>query len=230
MEQFTVPEGLHIGQIASLLDSENIVQEDEFIQACRSEDILREFGVPFDSMEGFLFPDTYTVARGVDARAIVTMMARRFFEQLESVAPSDYTDEELKRVVIIASLVEREAMIDEERPLVAAVFYNRLANNKRLESCATVQYILGKTKERLLYSDLRTPSPYNTYLHAGLPPGPISNPGLESLRAALYPAEVDYLFFVSKGNGTHHFSNTYKEHLRAIEKYNRSGRVGHQVS
>ena len=133
-------------------------------------------------------------------------------------------------MVIIASLVEREAKIESERPIIAAVFYNRLMNKKRLESCATVQYVLGKTKERLLLSDLKVESPYNTYLHRGLPPGPIANPGVHSIRAAMYPAEVDYLFFVSKRDGSHHFSTTYKEHLKAIEQYNRAGTIGHQIS
>ena len=147
-----------------------------------------------------------------------------------AVMPKHTTDEELGELIIIASLVEREAKIESERPLIAAVFYNRLMNGKRLESCATVQYILGKTKERLLYSDLKVKSPYNTYLNKGLPPGPIANPGVDSIRAAIYPADVDYLFFVSKHDGSHHFSTTYSEHLKAIVKYNGTGTVGHQVS
>jgi UPF0755 protein len=230
MQRFTVPEGLHLRQVASLLQERGVVDQESFMRACRSTDIIERYGIPFDTVEGFLFPDTYLVAGGLDADQIVEIMVERFFERLEEIKPPPYTDRELQEAVTIASLVEREAVVDEERSLIAAVFYNRLAQNKRLESCATVQYILGKTKERLLHSDLRTPSPYNTYLHVGLPPGPIASPGAASLRAALYPAEVDYLFFVSRGNGTHHFSSTYEEHLRAIRKYNRAGAVGNQVS
>lgn len=230
MQRFTVPEGLHLRQVASLLQDRGVVDQQSFMRSCRSTDIIKRYGIPFDTVEGFLFPDTYLVAGGLDAEEIVEIMVERFFERLDEIKPPPYTDQELEEAVTIASLVEREAVIDEERPLIAAVFYNRLAQNKRLESCATVQYILGKTKERLLHSDLRTPSPYNTYLHVGLPPGPIANPGAASLRAALFPAEVDYLFFVSRGNGTHHFSSTYEEHLRAIRKYNRAGAVGNQVS
>jgi UPF0755 protein len=157
-------------------------------------------------------------------------MIRRFFDVLAEIPFTGYNQEELRRVVIIASLVEEEAKLDEERALIAAVFYNRLKGGKRLESCATVQYILQKPKERLLFSDLKAESPYNTYLHTGLPPGPIANPGRKSLVAALRPAAVEYLFFVVKMNGSHHFSSTYEEHLKAIRRYNSAGRVGHQLS
>ncbi len=156
--------------------------------------------------------------------------ATQFFENLHNISYMDYTQQDLKKTIIIASLVEREARLEEERPIIAAVFYNRLQKGKRLESCATVQYVLGKTKERLLFSDLKVNSPYNTYIHSGLPPGPIANPGISSLNAAINPADVDFLFFVSKRDGSHYFSSTYKEHLKAIQKYSISGRVGHQVS
>jgi UPF0755 protein len=192
--------------------------------------MLERYSIPFSSVEGFLFPDTYVVAKGLSAEQIVSIMIDRFFEELRNLDFEGYSDEKLGQVVIIASLVEREAKIDSERPLIAAVFYNRLAKGKRLESCATVQYILGKTKERLLFSDLQVDSPYNTYLHSGLPPGPISNPGAKSIQAALFPADVDYLFFVSKRDGSHYFSTTYREHLEAIEQYNQTGAVGHQIS
>jgi UPF0755 protein len=229
-QRFTIPEGLHIRQIASLLQEQGVVSFDEFIQASQNKTILESYPIPFSSAEGFLFPDTYVVAKGLSSEQIVTIMIDRFFEELTYLEFEGYSDEELGKVVIIASLVEREAKIDSERPLIAAVFYNRLSKGKRLESCATVQYILGKTKERLLFSDLRVDSPYNTYLHRGLPPGPISNPGSKSIQAALFPADVDYLFFVSKRDGSHYFSTTYQEHLEAIEQYNQTGAVGHQIS
>ena len=219
LEQFTIPEGLHIKQVARLLGEKGVVGEEEFLEASTSTRILEKYGIPFDSVEGFIFPDTYIVAKDLSAEQIVEVTVERFFEALDDVPLRDFSEEDLKRVVIVASLVEREAKLDEERPLVAAVFYNRLAKGKRLEACSTVQYILGKTKERLLYSDLRIQSPYNTYLNSGLPPGPIANPGLDSMRAAVYPAEVDYLFFVSKNDGSHYFSSTYDEHLEAIEKF-----------
>jgi UPF0755 protein len=228
--KFTIPEGLHIAQIAEILEREGIVAAEDFKSASQNPELLRRFGIPFDSAEGFLFPDTYIIAKGLQADQIVVIMIERFLQALESASLTAYTKDELRRIVIIASLVEREAKIDHERPIIAAVFYNRLMNNKRLESCATVQYVLGKPKERLLYRDLKVDSPYNTYLHKGLPPGPIANPGIKSLEAAISPANVDYLFFVSKQDGSHYFSSTYKEHLKAIDKYNKSGGIGHQIS
>jgi len=228
--KFTIPEGYTMKQIAALLDAKGIVTEDAFLEACRNSELLSRYGIPFDSVEGFLFPDTYIIAKNLSALQIVEVLIRNFFYNLEKIPFTGYSPEELKKIVIIASMVEKEARLDSERPLIAAVFYNRLKRGKRLESCATVQYILGKTKERLLYSDLKISSPYNTYLHQGLPPGPISNPGFKSLDAAVNPSNVDYLFFVSRKDGSHHFSNTYTEHLKAIRRYNRSGGIAHQIS
>jgi UPF0755 protein len=229
-QKFTIPEGLHIKQIASVLQQSGVVGKEEFILAANNPGISEKFNIPFDSVEGFLFPDTYIVAKGLSGEQIVNIMVEHFFEKLHEISFTDYSEDELQRAIIIASLVEKEAVVDGERPIIAAVFYNRLLKEKRLESCATVQYILGKSKERLLFSDLKVDSPYNTYLHEGLPPGPISNPGIKSIKAALYPADVEYLFFVSKRDGTHHFSNSYREHLEAIERYNKQGAVGHQIS
>jgi len=227
--KFTVPEGLYIRQIADLLQKKGIVSADKFIAASSSRVLLEKYHIPFNSAEGFLFPDTYVVAKGLDAYRIVEIMIQRFFEELDRIHFNRYSNEDLKRIVIIASLIEREAKVDNERPLISAVFYNRLNKNKRLESCATVQYVLGKPKERLLFSDLKIESPYNTYLYTGLPPGPIANPGIKSIQAAISPADVDYLFFVSKKDGTHYFSSTYREHLDAIEKY-KSNVIGHHIS
>jgi UPF0755 protein len=229
-EKFTIPEGFTFIQIAELLDKKGISTTDQLIEACYNPDILKKYKIPFKNVEGFLFPDTYIVAVDLTANQLIEMMVEKFFENLRNIPFTQYTEEELIKTVIIASLVEKEALLDSERELVAAVFYNRLSKGKRLESCATIQYILGKTKERLLFSDLKVDSPYNTYLNSGLPPGPISNPGFKSLYAAANPADVDYLFFVSKNDGSHHFSTTYKEHLDAIDRYNHSGKVGHQIS
>ncbi len=226
--KFTIPEGLTSKQIAELLDKLKIVNKDEFLKECSNPEIIKKYNIPFKTLEGFLFPDTYIISEDYSARQIVELMVKRFFSELKKLSFTDYTVNQLKRVVIIASLVEKEAKVDSERPIIAAVFYNRLKRGKRLESCATVQYVLGKTKERLLYRDLKIKSPYNTYLHRGLPPGPISNPGGKSLLAAIHPAKVDYLYFVSKHDGTHYFSKTYSEHLKAIRKYNKFNRVGVQ--
>ena len=122
-------------------------------------------------------------------------------------------------MVILASIVEGEAKLDSERPIIASVFLNRLKDGMPLESCATVEYVLGTHKEKLSYQDVRTPSPYNTYLHYGLPPGPICNPGLASIKAVLYPAKTNYLYFVAKGDGSHEFSTTLAEHVIASRHY-----------
>jgi UPF0755 protein len=230
MEKFTIPEGLHMKQVSKLLAEQGVVGEKEFVLACSSERILQKYKIPFDSVEGFIFPDTYIVAKDLSAEQIVEITVERFFEALKEVPLRDFSAEQLKRIVIVASLVEKEAKLDEERPLVAAVFYNRLDKGKRLEACSTIQYILGKTKERLLYSDLKISSPYNTYRNGGLPPGPIASPGLNSLRAAVQPADVDYLFFVSKNDGSHHFSSSYEEHLKAIERYGGATRFTNHTS
>jgi UPF0755 protein len=228
--KFTIPEGFTMKQIGSYLEEKGITTAEEFHLACYNRDILTAYGIPFESAEGFLFPDTYIVAQDLRAEQLVRIMIEKFFANLKNLQESGINEAELRKLVIIASLVEKEAKVDDERGLIAAVFYNRLSRGKRLESCATVQYALGGTKKRLLYSDLRIDSPYNTYRHSGLPPGPIANPGFSSLSAALHPADVDYLFFVSKRDGSHYFSSTYQEHLKAIDRYNKSGTVAHQVS
>jgi UPF0755 protein len=228
--KFTIPEGYSLKHIARHLDSQGIVDYESFLSACSDKTLLDKYKIPFETAEGFLFPDTYIIAKGLDGSQIAEIMIRKFFENLHDIPYVDYTQEELIETIIIASIVEKEAQLEEERAIIAAVFYNRLNKGKRLESCATVQYVLGKTKERLLFSDLKTESPYNTYLHTGLPPGPIANPGADSLKAAVSPADVDYLFFVSKNDGSHYFSSTYNEHLKAIKKFSSSRKVGHQLS
>lgn len=227
--RITIPEGFTAMQIANMLESKGIVNKIDFINATKNEEILKKYGIPFSSAEGFLFPDTYIISKDLNANQIVEIMIKRFFEELNKLTNNKPLNrDELKKVIIIASLVEKEAKKDDERSIIAAVFYNRLKMGKRLQSCATVQYVLGKAKERLLYRDLKVKSPYNTYLHKGLPPGPISNPGSKSLWAAIHPANVGYLYFVSKHDGSHYFSKTYSEHLKAIKMYRNYNKIGVQ--
>jgi len=222
--------GLRLSQIAQRVAAAGLAGPDDFMAHTRASEYLSAVGVPLPpkgTVEGYLFPATYTFAVGTSAPEIIRRMIEAFGSHFykphrAEIAASGHT---LREIVIVASLVEREAARDEERPLIAGVLYNRLARGMKLQCDATVQYALKKHKPRLLYKDLRVPSPYNTYLHAGLPPGPICSPGLASLMAALRPAKHDYLFYVARGGGYHQFTRTYQEHLRAIERI-RGGQRG----
>ncbi len=207
--RITVPEGWTARQIATLLEAKGISPANEFLAHTELE-----------KREGFLFPDTYFFQQLLPAPVVIDRMVRRFDEK----APTDLAAQEkalhLSRpqIVTLASLVEKEAREPSERPLIAGVFYNRLKKHWRLESCATVQYALGSWKPQLTYKDLDVNSPYNTYRHPGLPPGPICNPGAAALEAASHPAQTDLMFFVADGQGTHRFSRYYNEHLNAKRK------------
>ncbi len=203
------PEGITCHEIGRILEQENICSSSEFDEFVKKE-----------SLEGYLFPDTYKFPYGVSKEAVAKKMVERFWEIIQQIHPdaTKLNQTELKKIVIIASIVEKEAEINSERPVIAGIFYNRLRKNMPLQSCATIKYVIGN-KKSLNMQDVKTRSPYNTYLHRGLPPGPICNPGKESLKAAINPAKTSYLFFVSKGDGTHYFSNTYSEHLSAKNYY-----------
>lgn len=219
--KFTVPEGYDKKKTARVVEVAGICSAEEFLKACRRGDPPGR--VPSDDLEGYLFGDTYRVSGDAGAEDVVAMMVDRFFEVLgpEGLARAEGSGRSLQDVVTLASIVEREALLDEERPLVASVFYNRLARGMRLESCATVIYALGGDVDRLTIQDLKVDSPYNTYRHTGLPPGPICSPGRASLMAALDPAETDYLFFVSNGDGSHTFTKTLRGHLAARAEKNK---------
>lgn len=223
----TIPEGATLKEIALLLDRRGIAAPATFLARAADPALVREIvpeAYPGD-LEGFLFPDTYFFSARAGADGALKMMADRFREVFTPAlrARAREIGRSIKEVVTLASIIEREAKKPEDRPRIAAVFYNRLRMGMALQSCATVQYALGTHKDRLLYEDLQTPSPYNTYLHTGLPPGPIGSPGLDSLRAALYPDPGRYLYFVARPDGTHVFSATYREHLRA-QRAIRNGR------
>lgn len=221
--QFTIPEGYTIDQIAALLESKKLAS------AARLKSAAAAYA-PYDYIdpspeskykaEGFLFPDTYKVAAGTSEEQLVKMMVSQFDSRFTPAMRKQATDMGLsvRDVVILASLVEKEAKVDKERPIIAGVFLRRLQMGMPLQSCATIQYILGFPKPELTVQDTEIPSPYNTYLHMGLPPGPIANPGMASLKAVLSPADTDYLYFVANKDGTHVFSTTYEEHLAAIAR------------
>lgn len=216
----TIPEGYNQAQIIDTLEEAGLVTEAEFLDAATNIDFgydyLPAVGDPL-RLQGFLYPETYQFTTADSAETIIRVM----LDQFDKI----YTDEWRARVeemgistyewVTMASIVEREAVVSEDRPIIAGVFYNRLEAGMNLQSCATVQYALGEVKSVLSNEDTQIESPYNTYQNPGLPPGPIASPGYESLYAALYPTETDYLFFVAKPNGAHIFSVTYDEHLTA---------------
>jgi UPF0755 protein len=225
--KLTVPEGLTLKQIAARLEKAGQVSGQqysptavEFLKAATGAAVRKATGLPVKapSAEGYLFPATYTFPAGTAADEVVGRLAEEFAKRFTGRHGADLHRSRLTlaELVTLASIVEREAELDRERPVVARVFANRLQRGMKLESCATVQYALPQHKSRLLFADLKLDSPYNTYLHTGLPPGPICNPGMASLLAALQPARTDALYFVAKGGGAHAFTKTFAEHEAAI--------------
>jgi len=222
----TIPEGFNLAQIAQRVAEAGLADEQQFQAAATAqavEDILQvKLPEGTRSAEGYLFPETYRFTLGTPPEQLVARMIaefkKRFINKFWEPVPAEQRWGSLHQVVTLASLVEGEAKLDSERALIAGVLKNRLERGMHLECDATVQYALGKHRRRLTYSDLQIDSPYNTYRYAGLPPGPISNPGLDCLRAALKPARTEYLFYVARGDGGHIFSRTYQEHLAAIRQ------------
>lgn len=219
--QVTIPEGFTAQDIARLLAGERLVDADRFIILVRDPKFVESLGVPGNTLEGYLFPDTYRLTRGLGEEEILRVMVARFRQTV----PRDIEDQaqrlglDVHSVVTLASLIEKEAKLDRERPLVAAVFHNRLRRNMPLQSDPTAVYGAVGPRHRITSLDLRRRTPYNTYLKAGLPPGPIANPGLASLKAALNPARVNFLYFVAKNDGSHFFSWTLEQHVQAVRKY-----------
>lgn len=221
VHQVTIPEGYAASQIVELLHEKGLVDQKRFMALLQDPRLLRQYGVDGPSLEGYLFPDTYRLVRGLDEEAIIRLMAQRFAEVFGPAerARAMALKMSVAEIVTLASLIEREAKADEERPLISAVFHNRLRLGMPLQSDPTVIYGLSRFNGKLTRANLRAPSPYNTYLHRGLPPGPIASPGRASVMAALYPASSRYLYFVSRNDGTHVFSNTLREHDAMVRRY-----------
>lgn len=229
---FTIPEGYTVEQIAARLANEGLADKEKVLGLARnpSEKILENFPFLMEIddpninylLEGYLFPDTYEVYSDAGEEEIIILMIRRLDNLINesSIIRASELGLTLHEILTIASMVEREAVVDHERSRIAGVIYNRLAIGQLLQIDATIQYILGETKEFLTFEDLKIASPYNTYQNAGLPPGPIAAPGELSIEAALYPEETDYFFYNFKydGTGEHFFSYTYEEHLRNVTR------------
>lgn len=222
-QQITIPEGYTVDQIADLLAEKKLADAEKFKELAK-DFALFAYMTPHDDTkyraEGFLFPDTYRVPKGMSEEELLTMMVKEFDQKLTPDLRQRAAEQglSLRDVVIIASLIEKEAKRSEERPIIAGIFANRVKQDMPLQSCATIQYILGYPKPELTIQDTQIVSPYNTYLIMGLPPGPIANPGSAAIKSVLFADETDYLYFVADKQGMHHFSRTYPEHLAAIDQ------------
>lgn len=222
--KITIPEGYTVEGIAEILEKKGIITKDKFIKSCKEyklPDYVKNDNNRKYALEGYLFPDTYEFYKGTSGNRIIDEMTTRFKTVIDEVSKETgkkISNEDLDKYVIIASIVEKEIQKPDERAKAASVFYNRLNKGMKLESCATVLYALGCHKDKLSNEDLKVNSPYNTYLVKGLPEGPISNPGKACLKAAVLPAETNYLFFVSNNDGTHFFTNNYDEFLKVKAK------------
>ena len=226
LESWTVPEGLTKSAIAELWETGGFGTAVAFREAFETTSLLEKYGLEDKTVEGYLFPNTYKFAKGTTAKRVVDMMLAEFKEQWietfdEEASNLGRTQHE---IITLASIIEEEAQSKSERPRISSVFHNRLKQGWRLQADPTVLYALGNPERLLTKADLRVDSPYNTYMYKGLPPGPIANPGIDSIIAALRPEETSYFYFVAVGDGKHHFSETLSEHNRMIRKIRRTSR------
>lgn len=224
--RIVIPEGFTIEDIGATLEQNDLVTKEEFCQAAKDfapydymQEALKHKDIKY-AAEGFLFPDTYDFDRSYSAKQIMEIMAQNFDQKLTPKMRQQAKDENLSiyELINMASLVEKEAKFEEDRPIIADVFFKRLAQGMMLQSDATIQYALSEHKEEFSIEDTKHNSPYNTYQHEGLPPGPIGNPGLASIEAVLQPAHTDYMYFVADSEGHNHYSVTYDEHLAIIDQ------------
>jgi UPF0755 protein len=224
LRRVTIPEGVTLKKTAKILEDANICPADEFLQAASDREIISRYRIPGASMEGYLFPDTYLFPPAFPAVQVVETMANTFFSRIWAIDGSSMKlpPEEINKRVIIASIVEREYRRNEEAPVMAGVFFNRLKIGMALQSCATVEYVITEIQGRphpevLSTRDTGIRDPYNTYIRPGLPPGPISAPGMVALKAAFFPAGSEFLYFrlVDTASGSHYFSQTLDDHIRA---------------
>jgi UPF0755 protein len=225
--KITIPEGGTLKKTAALFEEAGICGAEDFLNAVKDKEILAEYEIPAETMEGYLFPDTYLFQENYPAEKVARIMAETFFKRLAPIAQIDaLTPQEVFEKVTLASIVEREYRIADEAPLMAGVFFNRLKINMALQSCATVEYVLteiqGKPHPETLYTrDTEIKNPYNTYINKGLPPGPICSPGQTALSAVFNPTPSDYLYFrlVDPSAGRHYFSKTFDDHIKAGKLY-----------
>jgi UPF0755 protein len=217
----TIPEGYDLRSIAGRLTDEKLIRVETFMKLTRDRAFLSSLGIEAASAEGYLFPDTYTFTKKMSEKEIITMMINRFNEKVTQAMITQAEEMGFSReeFVTLASLIEKEAKLKSERPLISAVFHNRLRKGMKLQCDPTAVYGLEGFEGSIKRSHLRRKSSYNTYVIHGLPPGPIASPGMESLMAALNPAPVDYIYFVAKNDGSHQFSSNLRSHNQAVSRY-----------
>lgn len=220
--EVVIPEGYNLYQIGWTLSATPLISDpQEFIKLVKDKEYVHSLGIEADTLEGYLFPDTYYLPKGIKLEDIPRRMVQRY----RSVFSDSWRDRASElgftehQILTLASIVEKEAKVPSERKLIAAVYHNRLKQGMRLQADPTAVYGTKAWITKVTSRDLRRPSPYNTYLHKGLPPGPIANPGEGAILATLYPDNVDYLFFVAQGDGSHYFSKDFDTHEKAIGRY-----------
>jgi len=219
----TLPEGKTLEEYAGILQHATEIDSAVIVRLANDSAFMRQLKVPAKNLEGYLYPNTYTFSWGVSAPEIIRSIVQEFHQRVNDslrrrAATLNMT---LHEVIALAAIIEGEAVVDSERAVISAVYHNRLRQGILLQADPTIQYIVPGPPRRLLNRHLEIDSPYNTYRYAGLPPGPVNNPGIASIRAALYPANVGYIFFVARGDGSHRFSRTLQEHLRAKSDFDK---------
>jgi UPF0755 protein len=219
--RFTVPEGYSIYQVAELLAGRRLFDKEIFLKECFSRPLLRELGINGKSVEGYLYPSTYYITPNLTAADFIRVMTKQFDKVYarDFAAQAKRTHLSQLEIITLASMIEKEAVKPEEKPIISSVFYNRLRRRMPLQSDPTSIYGVRAFAGNISRQDLTHATPFNTYLINGLPPGPIGNPGSGAIEAALNPAETCYLYFVAKGDGTHYFSSALEEHNAAVRKY-----------
>lgn len=221
----TIPEGTSLKGIKRKFRNTGLF-DDESWKLAEDRNFLDSLNIDAPSLEGYLYPDTYNFAKGTKPETIFKMMVYRMREKFDRPLRqrAKVIGMSEREVLTLASIIEKEAVFNRERPVISAVYHNRLKKNMKLQADPTVLYGVDTRRKRIRYRDLRRVTPYNTYVINGLPPGPIASPGIRSINAALYPSNVGYMYFVSMNNGSHYFSNTGKEHLEAVRIYQQNGR------
>ncbi len=217
----SIPEGFDLADVAGRLAEDKLIRKEVFLNLAKDPEFLSSLGIKSRSVEGYLFPDTYTFTRRMGEKEIIRIMINRFNDKVTPAMRNRVAETGLsfEQFITLASMIEKEAMLKSERPLISAVFHNRLQKGMRLQCDPTAVYDLKGFGGGIKRSHLKRKSPYNTYVIKGLPPGPIANPGLESMMAALHPADVDYIYFVSRKDRSHQFSSDLRSHNRAVARY-----------